>query len=204
MRAALLSTFVFTIALQSQIQAQVPVELQAGLGYARMFDAGGISFAAGVDRFLTPPSTRLQHAVGGSFWYAQTDIASRSGDSEARQVVGLGLRYQLALRSAGAFKPFLALPVQILHSNIPDRADLAATSLAFAIPESPSPGPVEDEAGTEWGWGTGLEAGFRVGMGGRLRGQTSVQLLYQDIYGAGSSHSAWNWHAGISYALFDG
>jgi hypothetical protein len=203
MRVALLSTFAFTIALQSQIQAQIPVELQAGLGYARMFDAGGISFAAGVDRFLTPPSTRLQHAVGGSFWYAQTGIASRSDDSEGRQVVGIGVRYQLTLQSSGSFRPFVGLPVQILHSNIPDRADLAPASLAFVIPESPSPSRVEDAVGAEWGWGTGVEVGFRLGMGRRLHGQTSVQLLYQDIYGAGTSHEAWNWHAGISYALFD-
>jgi hypothetical protein len=202
MRVALLSIFVFTVAMRSQIQAQIPVELQAGLGYARIFDAGGISFAAGVDRFLTPPSTRLQHAVGGSFWYAQTGIASRPGDSEERQVVGIGVRYQLAVRSAGSFRPFVALPVQILHSNIPDRADLAPASLAVGIPEATSYVLVEDLVGAEWGWGTGLDVGFRVGMG-RLRGQTSVQLLYQDIYGAGSSHGAWNWHAGISYALFD-
>jgi hypothetical protein len=203
MRVALLSTFIFVGAAQSQIQAQTPVQLQAGLGYARLFDAGGISFAAGVDRFLTPPSTRLQHAVGGSFWYARTGIASRSDDSEGRQVVGIGVRYQLALRSSESFRPFVGIPVQILYSNIPDQTDLTTASLTLGIPEPPPARPAEDAAGGELGWGTGIELGMGVGLGGRLRGQTSVQVMYQDLYGPGSSHGAWNWHAGISYALFD-
>ena len=185
------------------MQAQTPVELQAGLGYARMFHAGGVSFAANVDRILTPPETRLQHALGGSFWYAHTGIASRSNDAERRDIVGLGVRYQLTLRSAESFTPFVGVPLQVLRSHIPDRADLAPGSLRLRVPEPPPPTPVEDLVGSEWGWGTGLEVGFRVGIGRRLRGQTSVQLLYQDIYGAASSHGAWNWHAGFSYALFD-
>jgi hypothetical protein len=202
MRTTLVAMVICTIAAPSQIQAQAPVELKAGLGYARMFDAGGVSFAANVDRLLTP-GARLQHAVGGSFWYAHTGIASRANDPYGRHVLGLGVRYQLALGSAESFRPFVAVPVRILRSSIPDRTDLLPASFRFGVPEPPPPTPVEDLVGSEWGWGSGLEVGFAVGLGGRLRGQTSVELLYQDIYRGESSNGAWTWHAGLSYALFD-
>jgi hypothetical protein len=112
------------------------------------------------------------------------------------------LRYQLAISRSRSFHPFLAVPLQLLHSSIPDRADLAATAmLVHRIPEAGAPRPLEDHVGGEWGWGTGLELGFRIGAGKRLSAQTSVQALYQNIYGGGSRNGAWNWHAGITYGL---
>src|SRR5918999_625649 len=111
MRTALLLIFLSTISLSTGIQAQSSrLELQAGLGYARVFDAGGISFAAALERSLSPAPSRLQHRVGGSFWYAHTDIASAPNDPKGRHLLGLGVRYQLLLRPSGGFKPFLAVP----------------------------------------------------------------------------------------------
>ena len=203
MRAAGWLILICTSAVHSQIQAQARTyEIQAGLGYARMFDAGGISLSAALERFLSPPDAGLQHALGGAFWYAHTGIASSPDDPEGRHIVGLGARYRLTFGRAGSFRPFLAVPVELLHSKIPDRATLqAAALLVQGVPEPAPPTPMEDRIGADWGWGTGLELGFRVAVGERLSGQTSVQALYQDIYASQTSNSAWNWHAGLSYGF---
>jgi hypothetical protein len=207
-RAAPFLVVVCTAGLASEIRAQEigvqapAVELQAGVGYARLFDAGGISFAAAVDRHLSPASKKWQHALGGSLWYAHTGIASAPNDPEGRHVLGLGVRYQLGLLGAKSFRPFLAVPLQLLHSSIPDRTTLQSTSLLLQGVPDPGPSrPVEDHIGGEWGWGTGLELGFRIGVSKDLSAQTSVQALYQDIYESGSRHGAWNWHAGLSYGF---
>ncbi len=208
MRAAPFLIVICTSGLTSEIRAQevgaqaAAVELQAGVGYARLFDAGGISFAAAVDRHLSPASRKWQHALGGSLWYAHTGIASAPDDPEGRHVLGLGVRYQLGLSRTKTFRPFLAVPLQLLHSNIPDRATLQSTSLLLQGVPDPGPSrPVEDHIGGEWGWGTGLEFGMRIGLSKDLSAHTSVQGLYQSIYEAGTRHSAWNWHAGISYGF---
>jgi hypothetical protein len=203
MKAAHWLILISTFGVHAQIRAQAPAyEVQAGLGYARMFDAGGISFSAGLERFLSPTDAGLQHALGGALWYAHTGIASSPDDPEGRHIVGLGARYRLALGRTGSFRPFLAVPVQVLHSKIPDRTMLLAAALTVkAVPEPPPPTPVEDRIGEEWGWGTGLELGFRVAAGERLSAQTSVQALYQDIYAGQTSNGAWNWHAGLSYGF---
>lgn len=195
--------FLCMVVVPSDIRAQASaLELEAGLGYARVFDAGGISFAAAVNRSLSPATTGLQHALGGSLWYAHTGIATGPVDNDGRHMLGVGVRYQVGLPRAGSFRLFLAVPVQLLHSQIPDRPVAGQTSLSVqGVPELEPAPPVEDQVGGAWGWGAGLELGFRVGVGERLSGQTSVQALYQDIYGAGSRHGAWNWHAGFSYAL---
>jgi hypothetical protein len=204
MRAVFAFVLGSTVLLCGEIQAQAAeFELQAGLGYARVFDAGGISFAAALDRSLSPATTRLQHRLGGTLWYAHTGIASDPDDPYGRHVYGMGLRYQIALARAPSFRPYLAIPLQVLHSKIPDR-DMALASASLrrhGVPEPEPPAPIEDRIGGEWGWGTGLELGFRLAMGKRLSGHTSVQALYQDIYEAGSRHGAWNWHAGITYAF---
>jgi hypothetical protein len=198
MRTALLLIFLSTISLSTGIQAQSSrLELQAALGYAHVFDAGGISFAAALERSLSPAPSRVQHGLGGSLWYAHTGIASSPNDPEGRHLLGLGVRYQVLIRPSKSFRPFLAVPVQILHSQIPDRVML----LSARVPEPPPARPVEDVIGGAWGWGTGLELGFRLGSGKRLNAHTSVQAMYQDIYGSSSRHGAWIWHAGVTYAL---
>jgi hypothetical protein len=177
------------------------VEVQAGLGYARVFDGGGISFEAGLERHLSSPASRLQHALGGSLWYARTAIASAPDNPDRREITGLGVRYQIGL-GRRSVRPFLAVPVQLLLSSIPDRADLAGPGLlASEIPDTGPPSPVEDLVGSEWGWGAGLELGVRVALGSSLSAHTSVQSLYQDIYADGTRHGAWNWHAGLTYQL---
>jgi hypothetical protein len=206
MRFARLLIAVLTLGLPSQLQAQASVyELQAGLGYSRLFDAGGVSFAAAVDRSLSPATAGVLHGLGGTFWYTRTGIASRPDDPESRTTVGLGARYRLTLPGSQSVRPFLAVPLQALYSQIPesDRVDLLSGSLAAqSVPEAEdSYIPAEDLVGGNLGWGAGLELGLRVQVGGRLSGQTSVQGLYQDIYEDSSRHSAWSWHAGISYGL---
>lgn len=205
MRAAPGVLLVFSIAgFSSPALTQSPnIEFQAGLGYARVFGGGGISFAAAVERPLSPGSGLLQHALGGSLWYAHTSIASFPDDPEGRHITGLGLRYQLELgRCCRSFRPFLAVPVQLLRSSIPDRAQLQGTDLLISrIPQpDPSP-PVEDLVGSDWGWGAGLEIGIRLGLAQQLGAQTSVQGLYQDIYASGTRHGAWTWHAGLTYRI---
>lgn len=174
------------------------VHLEAGLGYARVFDAGGISFAAAVERPISPSSKNVRHAVGGSFWYAHTDIASNPSEPEGRHLVGVGIRYQVGIGpSSGGL--FLAVPVQLLHSSVPDRSTLQANLARHSIPEPPPGPPSEDRVGSAWGWGAGLELGFRLALARQLSAQTSVQGLYQDIYADSRDHGAWNWHTGLTY-----
>jgi hypothetical protein len=177
------------------------LELEAGLGYARAFDGGGISFAAAVVRPLSTATGRFQHALGGGFWYSHMSIGSAPNDPEGRHLMGLGMRYQLELRTCcGRARPFLAVPLTVLRSDIPDRAFLTGADPSFSgIPEEGPPTPVEDRIGSDWGWGTGLELGFRLGLSDELSAQTSVQGLYQRIYESGTRHGAWTIHGGLTY-----
>jgi hypothetical protein len=202
-RAALISiVLTSSISFLSPAAAQTSgLELQAGLGYARAFDGGGPSFAAAVERPLSAPTSRVQHALGGSLWYSEMSVASAPGSSIERHLTGLGMRYQLELRSCcGHARPFLAVPLQVLRSNIADRAALQAGSLSVTgVPDPGLPAPVEDRTGSEWGWGAGLELGFRVGLSQPLSAQTSVQGLYHRIYESSTRNTAWTIHGGITY-----
>lgn len=201
MRAALLSiVFTSSLSFVSPVTAQTPsLELQAGLGYARAFDGGGLSFAAAVERPLSAASSRVQHALGGSLWYSHMSIAS--GYSAGRNLIGVGLRYQLELGACcGHARPFLAVPLQVLRSDVPSRPTLQSASLLLTgIPEPGPPTPVEDRMGSDWGWGTGLEVGFRIGLSSELSAQTSVQGLYHRIYESSTRNTAWTIHGGITY-----
>jgi hypothetical protein len=189
------------VCLGSSASAQnSTLELQAGLGYARAFDGGGPSFAAAVERQLSGTTSKLQHALGGSVWYSEMSIASNPNSSHDRHMMGLGMRYQLELR-AGNARPFIAVPVQLLRSDIPVEATLQASLSATGIPDPGPPRPAEDIPGSEWGWGAGLEAGVRVGLSSQWSAQTSIQGLYQRIYDAGTRNSAWTIHGGITYRL---
>ena len=199
MRAALLS-IVLTCSLSfvSPVTAQTSsLELQAGLGYARAFDGGGLSFAAALEHALSASTSRVQHALGGSLWYSHMSIAS--GYTAERNLMGVGLRYQLELGTCcGHARPFLAVPVQVLLSDIPSRPTLA-NLLVSGVPDPGLPTPVEDRMGSEWGWGTGLEVGFRIGLSQNLSAQTSVQGLYHRIYESSTRNTAWTIHGGITY-----
>jgi hypothetical protein len=200
-RAALLSIVLITpFTFVSSVRAQTSgLELQAGLGYARAFDGGGVSFAAAVEHPFSTPTSRVQHALGGSLWYSEMSIGSAPESSRERHLTGLGMRYQVELR-AGRARPFLAVPVQLLRSNIPDHTDVVPASLSVTgVPDPGAPTPVEDRTGSEWGWGAGLELGFRLGLSQRLSAQTSLQGLYQRIYESGTRNGAWTIHGGISY-----
>lgn len=191
-----------TVTLSSAADAQGPgVEVQAGLGYARVFHGGGISFAAAAERPISSDSSPLRHALGLSFWYANTTVASTPEDPGGRELVGLGIRYELSLHSRSrSVRPVLAVPVQVLRSSIPERTFPAAALASFrAGPEPPESFPVEDQGGAAWGWGAGLELGIHVALGDQLSAQTSVQGMYQDIYAASSTSGAWTWHTGITY-----
>jgi hypothetical protein len=179
------------------------IDVQGGLGYARVFDGGGLSFIAALSRSISSRSAALQQAVGVSFWHANTAIASKPQGPDERRLIGLGARYQIG---SGAccrkVRPFLALPVHLLRSSIPDRAALMrATQLASEIPTPETRRPIEDQVGVEWGWGAGLELGLELGLGARLSAQTAVQGLYQDIYSSSTRDGAWSWHAGVTYRL---
>ena len=199
MRVAFVLGLTTILRFVSHATAQTsPLEFQAGLGYARAFGGGGVSFVAAVERPLSATTSRVQHSLGGSLWYSKMSIAS--GYSAGRHLMGLGLRYQLDLPTCcGQARPFLAVPLQVLRSHIPERATLQANLLANGIPEAEPLPPVEDRMGDEWGWGTGLEVGFRVGLSDQLSAQTSVQGLYHRIYESGTRNGAWTIHGGISY-----
>jgi hypothetical protein len=201
MRAALLSiVLISSISFASAASAQTSgLELQAALGYARAFDGGGLSIAAAVQHPLSAPTNRVQHALGGSLWYSHMSIGS--GYTAGRNLIGVGMRYQLELRTCcGHARPFFAVPLQVLRSDVPSRPTLQAANLLLTGVPDPGPStPVEDRMGAEWGWGTGLEAGFRIGLSPELSAQTSVQGLYHRIYESGTRNTAWTIHGGITY-----
>jgi hypothetical protein len=125
-------------------------------------------------------------------------IASNPNSSRDRHMMGVGLRYQLELQ-AGKARPFIAVPVQLLRSDIPVEPALQPSFSTIGVP-NPGPGlPVEDLPGSAWGWGAGLEAGFRLGLSSQLSAQTSVQGLYHRIYETGNRNGAWTVQAGLSY-----
>jgi hypothetical protein len=191
-----------TVSISSLALAQGPgIEVQAGLGYARAFHGGGISFAAGVQRPMSSPSSAIQHALGLNLWYANTTVASTPDAPGGRDLVGLGVRYELGLRARSRYvRPVLAVPVQVLRSSIPDRAFLTAATASFRSgPEAPRAFPVEDRQGAAWGWGAGLEFGLHVALGEQVSAQTSALGMYQDIYAGSSTSGAWSWHTGITY-----
>jgi hypothetical protein len=205
MPAALLLILLCTFLLPSSIQAQSSsLELQAGLGYARVFDGGGISFAAAVERPFSDSTSWVQHALGGTLWYSDMSVGSDPAGTLDRHMLGLGVRYELQLQACcGSARPFLAVPLQLMQSSIPEiPTALSSGELSVGtVPRAEPPVPVEDQMGADWGWGTGLEAGFRVNLSGRMRAHSSVQGLYQRIYESGTRHWGWSWHAGLSYAL---
>jgi hypothetical protein len=193
--------FILAVGLVGRAAAQSALEIQAGLGYARAFDGGGPSFAAALERPLSRQTSKLQHALGGSFWYSQLSIGSRPSSSVQRHMTGVGVRYQVELR-AGRAHPFLAVPLQVLRSSIPTEPTLQAANASISRVPNPGPVlPVEDRIGSEWGWGTGIEMGLRLGLSSQLTAQTSVLGLYHRIYEAGNRNSAWTIQGGISYQL---
>jgi hypothetical protein len=192
--------FTASLSFISPVTAQGPgLELQAGLGYARAFDGGGLSFAAAVERPLSATSSSVQHALGGSLWYSHLSIGS--GYSAGRNLMGAGLRYQLEVGPCcGHARAFFAVPFQVLLSNVPSRATLQSANLLLTgVPDPGPPTPVEDRMGDDWGWGTGLEVGFRIGLSPELSAQTSVQGLYHRIYASSTRNTAWTIHGGITY-----
>jgi hypothetical protein len=186
------------------LQAQSPsLGVEAGLGYARVFAGGGVSFQAAVDRPMSPASKPMQHAVGLMFWYAQTDIASLpENDSDKRDMLGLGFRYRLGLKECcGIIRPFMAVPLEVLRSSVPEPDGIALELTTHGVPQLPPEPPKQDQSGAAWGWGAGLELGMNASLAENVSAQTGVQGFYQDIYSGVSSHTAWTWHLGLSYGF---
>ena len=95
---------VVTVTLSSVALAQGPgVEVQAGLGYARVFHGGGISFAAAAERPITSDSSALRHALGLSLWYANTTVASTPDAPGGRELVGLPGSFPVEDRGGAAW-----------------------------------------------------------------------------------------------------
>jgi hypothetical protein len=182
----------------------VPVraqEVHADIGYAHIFRAGGFSFATSYLRGLNAPAAAARHRVGGEFWYANTDVASRPAGNASRSVVGLGARYEIELAECcGKVHPVAAVPVRLIHSSIPDVATLQTQAASLLL--LPRPGtelPSEDRNGSAWGWGAGVELGVRVVLSPQWNLQTSGTAMYQDVYAGSTTSGAWTWHVGLGY-----
>jgi hypothetical protein len=176
-------------------------QVHAGLGYAHIFRAGGFSFTSGYLQPLNGTSGAVRHRIGGDFWYANTDVASRPTGNAARDVVGLGARYELEVaRCCGRVRPMLAIPVRALHSSIPTAEAVPAVRVAAAVvPTSQTPLPSEDREGSAWGWAAGLELGVQVMLGTQWCLQTSGTAMYQDVYAGSTTNGAWTLQLGLGY-----
>jgi len=199
MRSFRASLIILSLACVGSAGAQ---EVQGGVRYAHIFRAGGFSFATGYRQALSAATSALQQRVGGDFWYANTDVASLAPGNAGRSLVGLGARYEIEItRCCGRLHPLMALPVQVLHSSVPVQpTDAPAARAALRLVPGPESSlPAEDQSGSAWGWGAGLELGLRVSMGAQWHLQTSGTAMYQDIYAQSTTHGAWTWHLGLSY-----
>jgi hypothetical protein len=178
-------------------------EVHAGVGYAHIFRAGGFSFATGYLQGLSGVTSPLQHRIGGDFWYANTDVASLAPGNAGRSLIGLGARYEIEVtRCCGRLHPLMALPVQVLHSSVPQTTDAQASRAALLLVPGPElPLPAEDQSGSAWGWSAGVELGVRLSLGAQWHLQTSGTAMYQDIYARSTAHGAWTWHLGASYGF---
>ena len=178
------------------------MEIEAGLGYARIFDGGGFSLSGVLDKSIGSGLEPFQQAVGIGLWYAQTKIASDEADIRHRNIFGTVVRYRVGTqRCCGPLHPFLAVPLQLLHSSIEEFPQALAALTSHAVPQPPPAPPTEDSPGGAWGWGTGLEVGVELSVTRNLSCQTRVQGLYQDIYAGAASNTAWTWHAGLRYGF---
>jgi hypothetical protein len=182
-------------------------QVHANVGYAHIFRAGGFSFETGYLRSLSGLTSPVQQRVGADFWYANPDVASQGPGNSGRSLVGLGARYEIEVsRCCGRVHPLIAVPVQLLHSTVPDVfvAQPLPAALLLVPGSEPSTVPVEDESGSAWGWGAGVELGVRVSVGGQWNVQTSGTAMYQDIYARSTTNGAWTWHFGVSYGFGGG
>jgi hypothetical protein len=197
MRSCRASLIVLSLACAGSAGAQ---EVDGKVGYAHIFRAGGFSFATGYRQALSAVTSPLQHRVGGDFWYANTDVASLAPGNAGRSLVGLGARYEIEVtRCCGRLHPLVALPVQVLHSSVPDQLTALPGAAFLLVPTPVSSLPAEDQSGSAWGWGAGVELGLRFSMGPQWHLQTSGTAMYQDIYAQSTTHGAWTWHLGLSY-----
>jgi hypothetical protein len=179
-------------------------EVQAGLGYAHIFGAGGFSFGLGYLQALNTASAAVRQRVGGSFWYANTDVASLSPGNSARNLVGIGARYEVEVaRCCGPVHPVLAIPVQVLHSAVEEHPLPVQTLALLVVPEPPQSASSEDLS-SAWGWGAGLELGAEVPLGPQWNLRTSGTAMYQDIYAGSATNGAWVWHLGMTYRFGGG
>jgi hypothetical protein len=203
MRRCRASLLILWLSSAAPLAAQ---EVQAGLGYAHIFGAGGFSFALGYLQALNRVSAPVQQRFGGSFWYANTDVASLSPGNSARDMVGLGARYEIEVtRCCGSIHPLLALPVQLLHSAVQDLTVPLVDAIAFELIPEPSPNSSsEDRVGSAWGWGAGVELGADVPLGIQWNIRTTGTAMYQDIYAGSSTNGAWVWHLGMTYRFGGG
>jgi hypothetical protein len=193
------SIIVLSLACTLPARAQ---ELHANVGYAHIFRAGGFSFATGYLQQLGAATAAVRQRVGGDFWYANTDVASQPAGNAGRNVVGLGGRYEVEMtRCCGRVHPVAAVPVQLIHSSVPEPAVLFVSERpAIQLVPTPIEGPpAEDRGGSAWGWGAGLELGVRVAVSPQWNLQTSGTAMYQDVYAASTTNGAWTWHVGLSY-----
>jgi hypothetical protein len=176
-------------------------EVHADVGYAHIFRAGGFSFATGYLRTLNAPAATARHRVGGEFWYANTDVASRPAGNADRSVVGLGARYEVELAGCcGRIHPMAAVPVRLIHSSIPEQISmLPGTASLLLEPRPPTGPPNEDRGGSAWGWGAGVELGVRVLVSPQWNLQTSGTAMYQYVYAGSTTSGAWTWHVGLGY-----
>ena len=204
MRNCRASLIVLCLACAGPAVAQ---QVHAGVGYAHIFRAGGFSFATGYLQGLSGATSPLQQRVGADFWYANPDVASRGpAGNAARSLVGLGARYELEVsRCCGRVHPLIALPVQLLHSSVPEMIVAQASRAALLLVPGPASSlPAEDQSGSAWGWSAGVELGVRVSVGTQWNRQSSGTAMYQDIYARSTTNGAWTWHLGVSYGFGGG
>jgi hypothetical protein len=176
-------------------------ELHAGVGYAHIFRAGGFSFASGYVHPIGRPAA-VQQEIGGDFWWANTDVASQSSGNAARDVVGVGARYQIDfVRCCGRVHPVAALPLQVIHSSVTEPVHMLQAAEVMRAPRPAGSPPTEDQGGGAWGWDAGVELGLRVELSRHWSLRTSGTAMYQDVYAASTTNGAWAWHLGATYRL---
>ena len=170
----------FLVMGTAQLEAQessVPVTVTASAVYARAFGGGGEGAAIQALRLLPVDLLGAEHSFGLSLWYARADIAGGAPFGEQRTLSGVGVQWQTRFSVLGDHvQPYLAAPLQIIFSRIPDKVYLT-DRLQPATPAS-------DRAHGEQSLSLGVGAGLGVNITSSVGFRIGVQRLYHRLFAA--------------------
>ena len=183
----------------TELEAQrtdIKVAVTASAVYVRAFGGEGEGVAVEALRMLPVSLLGTQHSFGLSAWVTKADIASGHPFGARRTLGGVGVRWQIAIETlSGHVRPFVAVPVQLMFSSIPDGFFLAS----FGSPTVPVADRGHHRTALSTGVGAGLELNVTSGVGFRI----GVERLYHRLFD-GDRRSVFRADVGFTVVFVEG